>query len=78
MRLGEIIEKARAVLPLTSEVEHDRIRVLVKNDNINVELDSQLDAPTRYCVDYYEVEFRKQIVEGIIIGWEFVGLVNGA
>jgi hypothetical protein len=77
MGLEEIIEKAREQLPLTSEFENDIIRVLVNNWQIDFDISSQLDAPTEYDKPYHEVEFRKQYVDGIVIGWEFVALVNG-
>ena len=76
MVLCEIIEKAREQLPFTSDFESDRIRVIVIKD-LNIDLESQLDAPIGYDKPCYEVDFRKQYVNGIIIGWEFVGLANG-
>ncbi len=74
MNLEKIIEKARELLPFTSDFENDKIRVILMKD-LNIDLESQLDAPTCYDSAYHEVEFRKQYVNGIIIGWEFVGLI---
>lgn len=76
MNLEKIIEKAREQLPFTSDFENDRIRVVVMKD-FDIDFESQLDAPTQYDDPCYEVEFRKEYVDGIIIGWEFVALVNG-
>lgn len=73
------IEEAEKYLPYTSEIECDRYRVIVQNQH-HSDLDMVLhlnDTPNIYDFPFYEVEFRKQYVSGIVVGWEFVGIVNG-
>lgn len=65
----QIIEKARECLPPASEWENEKIRMSVRLPN-STALDDKF--PISYC----EVEFQKQIVNGIVCGWEHTGVIN--
>lgn len=77
MGLEEIIKKAKEQLPFANGYKNDRIRVPVLDSEIDPTMDGLLDAPTEYDKSCHIVEFRKQYVNSIIIGWEFVALING-
>ena len=71
MTAVQIIEAARQKLPYLSEFEHEVIRVPVSNTDTAA---SQLSTGvfTTYEKPFYEVEFKKQYIKNIAIGWEFV------
>ena len=71
MTTAQIIEAARKKLPYTSEFDHDIIRVPVKNTDIETSL-LQPAAVAGYEKPFYEVEFKKQYIKSIAVGWEFV------
>lgn len=71
MTTAQIVEAARKKLPYTSEFEHEVIRIPVRNTNLETNL-LQPDVPTAYKKPFYEVEFKKQYISKIAIGWEFV------
>jgi hypothetical protein len=72
----QIIETAREMLPYTSEFEHNVIRVPVGNPK-PYDTDAT-GLPLNYRIlagkPFYEVEFRKQYIKNIAIGWEFVNI----
>jgi hypothetical protein len=74
MTLEQIIEKAREDLPYASDFEMPDIRIPVQNF---IPLVEPLTAPTEYDRPVYIVHFRKQYISHIVVGWEFVELVNG-
>jgi len=71
MTTAQIIDAARKKLPYTSEFDHDIIRVPVKNTDIETGL-LQPAAIADYKKPFYEVEFKKQYIKNIAVGWEFV------
>jgi hypothetical protein len=74
MTTAQIIEAAREMLPYTSEFDHDVIRVPVSTRH-RFEIETSLlqsDDALVLHKRFYEVEFRKQYIRGIAIGWEFV------
>ena len=76
MTAAQIIEAARRMLPYTSEFDHDVIRVPVSNKH-RLEIETSLlqtDDPTIFDKRFYEVEFRKQYIKEVAIGWEFVNI----
>ena len=76
MTAAQIIEVALQMLPYTSEFDHDVIRVPVSN-NYHFELETSLlfiDDADAFDRPFYEVEFRKQYIKGVAIGWEFVNI----
>ena len=75
MGLEKLIEKAKEQLPFANGYKNDKIRVPVKNWEVLI--DDQAIAPTEFDKPYYIIQFRKQYVSGIIVGWEFDTLVNG-
>lgn len=70
-----IIEKASERLSFTSEIEHEKYRVVLYNGEIDIDLSIRLDTPTQYNKPYLEVEFKKQYVNGIAIGWQLVEIL---
>lgn len=79
MTATEIIEEAWKQLPFTSDVEMDRYMVTVQKKHL-FDIDFIMlanDTPTIYDQPFYIVEFQKQYVEGIVIGWEFVQFIDG-
>jgi len=72
----QIIEAARQMLPYTAEFDHDVIRVPVRNKYpFQIELSlQQPDNDTTFHKSFYEVEFKKQYVKNVAIGWEFVNI----
>ena len=74
MTNAQIIEAAREMLPYTSEFDHDVIRVPVSTSH-RFEIETSLlqsDDIIAFHKRFYEVEFRKQYIKGVAIGWEFV------
>jgi hypothetical protein len=74
MTTAQIIEVAREMLPYTSEFDHDVIRVPVSIKH-RFEIETSLlqsDDAIAFYKRFYEVEFRKQYIRGVAIGWEFV------
>jgi len=72
----QIIEVARQMLPYTSEFDHDVIRVPVSNKHL-LETEASLlqpDDSITFDKRFYEVEFRKQYIKEVAIGWEFVNI----
>ena len=73
MTAVQIIEAARALLPFTSEFEHDVIRIPVKNKYpFDVESNLQQNTSTALDKSFYEVEFKKLYINNIAVGWEFI------
>ncbi len=74
MTTAQIIAAAREMLPYTSEFDHDVIRVPVSiKHRFEIETsflqpDDSIAFHKRFC----EVEFRKQYIRDVAIGWEFV------
>lgn len=77
MTLEQIIKKAREDLPYTSDFEMPEIRIPVQNFNPSLSSSESLPVPTEYDRPFYVVLFRKQFISHIVVGWEFVELVNG-
>jgi len=74
MTTAQIIEAAQQMLPYTSEFDHDVIRVPVSTIH-RFEIETSLLQPDESMIiqkRFYEVEFRKQYIKGVAIGWEFV------
>jgi hypothetical protein len=76
MTTAQIIEAARQMLPYTSEFDHDVIRVPVSTKH-RFEIETSLlqpDDAVAFHKRFYEVEFRKQYIKNVAIGWEFVNI----
>ena len=74
MTTTQIIEAAREMLPYTSEFDHDVIRVPVSIKR-RFEIETRLlqqDDSIAFHKRFYEIEFRKQYIKSVAIGWEFV------
>lgn len=71
MTAVQIIEAARRKLPYLAEFEHDVIRVPVSDKDIASSL-LQNDEYSTYENHFYEVEFRKEYIKSVAVGWEFV------
>ena len=70
--MEKIVEQAREKLPLPSESDNNEIIIPVAERS---EVD--IDFPF-YSIGYHvrirEVRFRKQIIAGLIVGWEYVSI----
>lgn len=66
----QLVEIARESLPLPSEVKMDYYRVPIME---KVKPVPHLFAPTGSC-RFREVQFVKEYVRGIVIGWKFDGI----
>lgn len=76
MTAAQIIEVAQQMLPYTSEFDHDVIRVPVINKH-RFGIETSLQQPDNsIALDkrFYEVEFRKQYIGNVAIGWNFVNI----
>lgn len=77
MTTTEIIKKAREALPYVCETDQPVYRVAIVNENSFDLTLSMLNTttPNNIIKHHYVVEFRKQFIGGVVIGWEFVGIV---
>jgi hypothetical protein len=66
----EAIERARALLPLPSDDDRERIRIGVQKQPMEIWMEQNSGEEE---FPYYIVEFRKHIVDGIVVGWECTG-----
>ena len=67
----KIIDEARKRLPLPSEYQHERIRIPFLPDTINL-IDKNDMEVGQSEITTGEIEFRKQVINGIIVGWELI------
>ena len=71
----QIIETEWDLLPYTSEFEHDVIRMPVRNKNpADIEPLLRGSKNITGTRPFYEVEFRKQYIKSVAVGWEFVSI----
>jgi hypothetical protein len=76
MSKEEIIKKAEKNLPYVSEVNCNYYVIPVENmDYSFFGINSNEPSPLNKSL-YFAVRFRKQILSGVVIGWEFDAIEN--
>ena len=70
--MEKLVEQAREKLPLPSESNNYEIIIPVaERDEVYIEFPFY---SIGHYVRIYEVRFRKQVIAGLVVGWEYVSI----